>query len=272
MPNPSSYLAEPFVNFWQHRSLIMQLVKREVLGRYRGSFFGLLWSFVNPVLMLTVYTFVFSVVFQARWGVASSSRFEFALVLFAGLIVFNLFAECVSAAPGLILGNVNYVKKVVFPLEILPWVSLGSALFHACISLAVLLAALVLAGMQVSATTLLLPAVIAPLLLLIIGAAWLLASVGVFVRDIGQVVSMALTVLMFMSPIFYPASALPEGVRNWLFLNPLTFIIEQTRDVLIWGKLPDWPGLTAYAACELSFTWAGFFWFQKTRKGFADVI
>ncbi len=263
---------EVFSSFWRHRQLIAQMVRREVLGRYRGSFFGLLWSFVNPVLMLTVYTFVFSVVFQARWGIGTGSKFEFALVLFAGLIVFNLFAECISAAPGLILGNVNYVKKVVFPLEILPWVSLGSALFHAGISLAVLLAALVLAGTQVPATALLLPAVIAPLLLLIIGACWLLASVGVFVRDIGQVVSMALTVLMFMSPIFYPASALPEEVRNWLFLNPLTFVIEQARDVLIWGKLPDWQGLVAYAGCALLFAWAGFFWFQKTRKGFADVV
>jgi lipopolysaccharide transport system permease protein len=197
---------------------------------------------------------------------------EFALVLFAGLIVFNLFAECVSAAPNLVVSNTNYVKKVVFPLEILPWVTLGSALFHGGISLLVLVAALLFAGMPLTASAWLTPLVVAPLLLLIIGLCWLLASIGVFVRDVSQMVGMVLTVLMFMSPIFYPVSALPEGVRVWLFLNPLSFIIEQVREVLIWGHAPDWAGLGLYALCALAVAWAGFVWFQKTRKGFADVL
>ncbi len=260
------------LSLWDNLPLVRQMVKREIIGRYRGSFFGLLWSFFNPVLMLTVYTFVFSIVFKARWGQGNGDKFEFALLLFAGLIVFNLFSECVSRAPGLILSNVNYVKKVIFPLEILPWVTLGSALFHAAISLTVLLIFLAAVNPVVSWTILLLPVVVLPLLPLIMGLSWLLASIGVFVRDIGQFIGMVMTVLMFMSPIFYPASALPESVRAYLFLNPLTFIIEQARDVMIWGKLPNWNGLAIYSVIAILVAWAGLWWFEKTRKGFADVL
>jgi lipopolysaccharide transport system permease protein len=261
-----------FLSLWDNFPLVRQMVKREIVGRYRGSFLGLLWSFVNPVLMLTIYTFVFSIVFKARWGQGSGDKFEFALLLFAGLIVFNLFSECVSRAPSLILGNVNYVKKVIFPLEILPWVALGSALFHAGISLVVLLVFLAVVSPTVSWIILLLPVVMLPLLPLIMGLSWLLASIGVFVRDIGQFVGMVMTVLMFMSPIFYPASALPESIRDYLFINPLTFIIEQARDVMMWGKLPNWSGLAIYSGISMLVAWAGLLWFQKTRKGFADVL
>jgi lipopolysaccharide transport system permease protein len=267
MPGLLSLFIAPF----EHSGLVKQLVRREILGRYRGSFLGLLWSFVTPVLMLTVYTFVFGMIFRSRWTADGESRFEFALVLFAGLIVFNLFSECVTRAPGLVLANVNYVKKVIFPLEILPWVVLGSALFHAAISLLVLAGALALTQ-GLHPTILLLPLVLAPLLLLILGLSWLLAALGVFVRDIGQFINLAMTALLFLSPIFYPASALPESVRDWLFLNPLTFMIEQTRAVLIWGKWPDWGGLGLYALLMLPVAWLGFAWFQRTRKGFADVL
>ncbi|MDP1558546.1 MAG: ABC transporter permease [Nitrosomonas sp.] len=250
------------------------MVKREVIGRYRGSFLGLLWSFVTPLLMLAIYTFVFGVVFQVRLEQASlnDNKFEFALLLFAGLIIFNLFSECISRAPGLILANVNYVKKIIFPLEILPWVILGAAVFHAAISLLVLLIFLLAIGQTISWTIICLPVVILPLLLLTMGLSWLLASLGVFVRDIGQFIGLALTMLLFMSPIFYPASALPEGVRDYLFLNPLTFIIEQTRAVILFGRLPDWGGLAIYYAVGLLVAWAGLAWFEKTRKGFADVL
>ena len=248
------------------------MVKREIIGRYRGSVLGVLWSFVNPVLMLAIYTFVFSLVFKARWGQGSDDKYEFALVLFAGLIVYNLFAECISRAPGLILANVNYVKKVIFPLEILPWVALGSALFHAAISITVLLVFLVVLGHSLTWAALLLPIVVLPLLLVIMGLSWLLAALGVFIRDVGQFIGMVLTVLLFMSPVFYPASALPEAVRFYLLLNPLTFIIEQTREILIWGHLPNWNGLAIYSGVALLIAWAGLFCFEKTRKGFADVL
>ncbi len=271
-----SVLFDIFLSAWQHYPLILQMIKREVIGRYRGSFLGLLWSFVNPILMLTVYTFVFSVVFKVRLnqdsGDHGDNQFAFALLLFAGLIVFNLFSECISRAPGLILTNVNYVKKIIFPLEILPWVTLGSAIFHAGISLLVLLVFLLTIGHNIYWTLFCLPLIVLPLLLLIMGLSWLLASIGVFVRDINQFIGLILTTLLFMSPIFYPATALPESIRSYLFLNPLTFIIEQTRAVILFGKLPDWDGLVVYYAVAILVAWAGLFWFKKTRKGFADVL
>lgn len=265
-------LVEMFASLWRNRELIKASAKREVLGRYRGSFLGLLWSFFNPLFMLAVYTFVFSVVFKARWDADSDSKTEFALVLFAGLIVFNLFGECMNRVPGLILSNPNYVKKVVFPLEILPVVTLLSALFHGVISLGVwLLAYLVFFGLP-HVTVLYLPLVILPFLLFVIGLSWVLASLGVFLRDVSQVIGVMTTVLLFLSPIFYPATALPEAFRQWLYLNPLTPVIEQTRDVLYWGKSPDFALLGIYWLASVIIAWVGFAWFQKTRKGFADVL
>ena len=233
---------------------------------------GLTWSFFNPILMLVIYTFVFSVVFKARWSAESTSKTEFAIVLFAGLIVHGLFAECVNRAPALILSNVNYVKKIVFPLEILPWVSLASALFHAGVSLAVLLIFFLLIHLSLNWTIIFLPVLIMPLALLIMGVSWFLASIGVFIRDVGQMIGIVTTILLFLSPVFYPVSALPENLRPLLHLNPLTFIIEQVRLVLIWGKVPNWIGLVIYLACSMLVVSTGFFWFQKTRKGFADVL
>jgi lipopolysaccharide transport system permease protein len=263
---------EMFASLWRHRDLIRASAKREVLGRYRGSVLGLLWSFFNPVLMLTVYTFVFSVVFKARWNSDSESKTEFALVLFAGLIVFNLFGECVNRAPGLILSNPNYVKKVVFPLEILPFVGLLSALFHAAISLGVwLLAYLILFGLP-HATVLYLPLIVLPFVLFIMGVSWALASLGVYLRDVGQIIGVITSVLMYMSPIFYPATALPDDYRHLLYLNPLTPIIEQARAVLYFGQTPDFAMLAFYWFASIIIAWLGFVWFQKTRKGFADVL
>jgi len=257
---------------WKNRQLVFQMIRREVTGRYKGSMLGLLWSFLNPVLMLCVYTFVFSVVFQARWSDGSDSKTEFALVLFSGLIVFNLFAECINRAPGLILSNVNYVKKVVFPLEILPVIALGSALFHMLVSLGVwLIAYCILIGIP-HLTLLLVPFILLPLLLLILGLSWGLASLGVYLRDTSQITGILTTVLMFLSPIFYPVSALPEKFRAVLQLNPLAPIIEQTRNVLIQGTAPCMTSLLSSILGSALFAWLGFVWFQKTRKGFADVL
>jgi lipopolysaccharide transport system permease protein len=259
-------------SLWRNRSLVVALTKREVVGRYRGSFMGILWSFFNPVFMLTVYTFVFSVVFKARWSGGSESRTEFALVLFAGMIVFALFSECVNRAPGLILANVNYVKKVVFPLEILPFVSLGAAAFHLLVSVAVwLIFYLIFFGMP-HPTVVLLPVVLLPLVLFTLGVSWMLASLGVYLRDVGQIVGVFTTALLFLSPIFYPVTALPAEYQTLLHLNPLTPVIEQTRQVLVWGKLPDFGFWAAAMVAGATVTWLGFAWFQRTRKGFADVL
>lgn len=259
-------------SLWRNRSLIKASIRREVLGRYRGSVMGVFWSFINPLFMLIVYTFVFSVVFKARWSGGGDSKAEFALVLFAGLLVFNLFSECINLAPGLIVSNQNYVKKVVFPLEILPWISLGAALFHGAVSLGVwLVAYLVFIGIP-HATALYLPLILIPFFFLIMGLSWALASLGVYLRDVGQLIGILTTVLMFLSPIFYPVSSLPEGYRTLLYLNPIAPIIEQVRDVLFWGKMPDFTLLGIYFVITSIIAWFGFVWFQKTRKGFADVL
>lgn len=273
MQNFSASPREMAASFWRNRQLIRNLVQREVVGRYKGSMLGIFWSLATPIFMLAVYTFVFSVVFKARWGAGGSdSKTEFALVLFAGLMVFNLFSECIGRAPGLILANVNYVKKVVFPLEVLPWVSMGSALFHFAISLGVwLVAYLVLFGVP-HWHVLLLPLVVVPLVMFVMGLSWALSSLGVYLRDVGQIIGLVVTVLMFLTPIFYPASSLPLAYQPLMFLNPLTPPVEMARDLLYWGKLPDLMLLALYVAGSLVCAVMGFAWFQKTRKGFADVL
>jgi lipopolysaccharide transport system permease protein len=262
-----------FASLWRNRQLIWQMTRREVVGRYRGSVMGLAWSFFNPVLMLIVYTFVFSVVFKARWNVSGDeSKTDFAIILFTGMIVFNLFAEIVNRAPGLIIYNVNYVKKVVFPLEILSWVALGSVLFHSLVSLFVLLLAQFILNQSLPWTIVLFPLVLLPLIFASLGAAWFLAAIGVFVRDVGQITGVITTILMFLSAVFYPLSALPERYQNLLKLNPLVLIITESRNVLIYGSLPDWPWLGLALLMGLAIAFTGFWWFQKTRKGFADVL
>lgn len=259
-------------SLWRNRSLVAILTAREIVGRYKGSVLGIFWSFFHPLFMLSVYTFVFSVVFKARWGGGTGTNSEFALILFAGLIVFNLFAECFTRAPNLILSNVNFVKKVVFPLEILPWAVLGTAVFHAAVSVAVWLAAYCLLYGTPHATVLCLPLVLFPLCLLAVGCAWILSSLGVYLRDVSQIVGVLNTVLMFVSAVFYPLSALPEPYRKLLLLNPLIPAIEQARNVLFWGVPPDWSLLGVQYAVATGIAWLGFAWFQKTRKGFADVL
>jgi lipopolysaccharide transport system permease protein len=260
-------------SLWRNRRLILQMVRREVVGRYKGSALGLAWSFFNPLFMLAVYTFVFSEVFKMRWGAgADDSKIQFAVVLFVGIIVHGLFAEVLIRAPHVILANVNFVKRVVFPIETLPAVAVGTALFHTGVSLVVLLAAFTLFHGYVYWTVVLAPVVLFPLVVLTLGVAWMFAALGVYLRDVGQTTGIITTALLFLSPVFYPLSSLPEPFRPWLLANPLTFMIEQARNVLIWGTLPNWPGLALYTMVALIFCWLGFVWFQKTRSGFADVL
>jgi lipopolysaccharide transport system permease protein len=256
----------------RHRVLFWQLLKREVVGRYRGSMLGLLWSFFNPLIMLAVYTFVFSVVFRARWGQESAGDLDFALLLFAGMIVHGFFAECISRAPTLILNNAVYVKKVIFPLDVLPWVTTGSALLHAVIGVAVLLAAVFLFQGRISWSAAYWPIIMLPLFVLTLGVCFVLASLGVYLRDVAQVTGFLSTVLLFFSPVFYPMSALPEAWRVLFLLNPLTFVIEQCRMVLLFGQAPDWAGLGLYGLIAGVIGWLGFVWFHKTRRGFVDVL
>ena len=244
----------------RHRTLILQMARREIVARYRGSVMGVFWSLLNPLLMLVVYTFVFSVVFKARWHTgAQQSHTDFAIILFVGVIVHTLFSEVAGRAPSLILGNPSYVKRVVFPLEILPVVSLLSALFQAGVSMAVLLVALLIMEGGIPLT--------APLIVVV----WL-AALGVYVRDIAQAIGVVLTIMLFVSPAFFSIEAIPEAMRPWVKLNPLTLPMVQSRDVLIWGNQPDWTEWGMFTAGMALFAWLGFVWFQSIRKGFADVL
>jgi lipopolysaccharide transport system permease protein len=268
LANPFS----PFLCAWQYRRLIARLAKREIDARYRGSVLGALWAFVVPLMMLGVYTFVFSMVFQIRWDMPTEGQGAFALLLFSGLIIFNLFAECVTRASSLMLENVSYIKKVVFPLEIMPWVSMHVALFNAAVSFVILLVFYLVVHGLPPATILLLPVVVLPLVVLILGLVWFFASVGVFLRDVQPFVGVVTTMMMFLSPIFYPLSAIPETYQSLIHMNPLTFVLNASKAVLFWGQTPQWLDWVLYVLCAWGVGWMGFVWFQKTRKGFADVV
>jgi lipopolysaccharide transport system permease protein len=216
---------------------------------------------------------VFSSIFQARWGAdTQTSTIEFALILFSGLLLFNLFADCISRAPSLVIRNANFVKKVIFPLEILPVVDIAVATFHWTLGLLVwILFYVIFVGLP-HITVLWLPVVIMPVLLNILGIAWFIASLGVYLRDVSQIIGVIVSALMFLSPVFYPLSAIPEQYRNFLFLNPLTLPIEQIRGLMYWGSSPDLLPMVSYSLVALLVCFAGRYWFERMRRGFADVL
>ncbi|MCI0418227.1 MAG: ABC transporter permease [Acidobacteria bacterium] len=260
-------------DLWQYRDLILQFTVREIEGRYKGSSLGLFWSFAQPLLLLATYTLVFGVIFRSRWSGANPEDLrESALIIFCGLIAFNIFGECVNRAAGLIVEVPNYVKKVVFPLEVLPVSVLGSALFHALVSLTVLSAGVLLTRQRFSVTLTLLPIVILPLVFLSLGLTWFLAGLGVFLRDIRHLVSLAVQILFFMTPIFYSLDVVPQSLRPWIRINPLTSAVNNFRRVVLWGTTPEWAELTAWLLASGAVLLLGYAWFMKTKKGFADVI
>lgn len=257
---------------WQQRELLLQLLRRDIHGRYRGSLLGLLWSFGHPVFMLVIYTMILQGVFDLRWEAAGDGEADFALFLFAGLIVHSLFSDCLIRAPSIIVQNPNFVTKVRFPLEILAWQVLGSALFHAAVSIVVLMLFQLLVGNGLRVTGLLLPIVLLPAALLLLALVWLLSALGVFVRDIAQGMTLLSSALLFLSPIFYPLSAVPEAYRGLLMLNPLTLIVESLRDVMLLGVAPDWLALTVYALLALLSAVLGLWVFNRLRPYFSEVI
>src|SRR3990172_283241 len=269
-----------------HRDLVRQFTVREILGRYRGSHLGVAWSFLTPLLMLVVYTIVFGTIFRRSWsplpgapaqpappGDAWAGHLEFALTVFCGLLVFNVFSECVSKAPNLVVHQPNYVKKVVFPLEILPVVALGSSLAHAVVGLGLLVAGLALfQPSSFSLAMLWFPLVLVPLAMLCLGFGWILASLGVFVRDIEHPVGVAVTMLFFLSAIFYSPHDIPESLRWLVWANPLALVIEDARRTLLWGRPPDWELLAVSSAASAFLMQLGFVWFMKSRRWFSDVL
>ena len=256
-----------------NRSLLWQFVKRSVSARYRGSMLGIFWSFIQPMMMLCVYTFVFSVVFRSRWGTdIGSGRGSFAIILFCGLALFNLFSEAVTLNSGIIVSNTNLVKKVIFPLEILPLSQTLATFAVGMVWFLLLFLGTVFVFGKLSFTMLLLPLVLIPLFLFTLGVSFFTASLGVYVRDTSYAVGVVLQILFFLTPIFYPVSAIPERFRWPILLNPLTILIEEARKVFLYGELPDWRFLGAAFLISLLVLHLGFLWFHKTKKGFADVL
>lgn len=256
---------------WRHRALVAELAKREFTGRYRGSFGGLAWSFAQPLFLLAVYTVAFGVILRMRWGFAGDTG-DYALMVFAGLVVFNAFAECLNSAPSLIAGNPNYVKKIVFPLEVLPWVTALTAIVHALIGVAVWLAGYALLHGTPKPTAVLFPMVFVALFPLLLGLGWLLSALGVVVRDIGQLTGLLAHAMLFLTPIFYGIDAVPPLLQNVLLANPLTFVVEQLRLVLYVGQVPSLRGLAVYFAMSSLFAWLALAVFRRLRPRFADLV
>jgi len=271
-PSIWSLALAPFSALTRYRSITFELAKRDVLGRYRGSSFGLLWSLISPFLMLSVYTFAFGFVMKAKWPQVAGGEHHFSIILFIGLIIHGVFSECLTRAPSLVTGNPSFVKRVVFPLEILPWPPVYSALFHAGMNLLVfILLRLIMEG-TFDWTIVLIPVVLVPLVTITLGVSWIFAALGVYLRDISQITGVLSTAMLFISSAMIPVQQLPAPYQTLFRLNPLTFLIDQARAVALWGQMPDWIGLGAYSLGGLVLMYVGYGWFMATKKGFADVL
>ena len=257
-----------------NRDLVLVLTRREIAGRYRGSVLGHLWALANPLLLLGVYTLVFGVVLPARWPTApdEGGMTAFALRLLTGLLLHGFLAESLARAPTLVVSQPNYVTKVVFPLEALGWVNMLTAAFHAAIGIALLVLVNAVWGTGLGVAQLALPLIVLPLAFVVLGLVWVLAALGVYVRDLAQGIGPVLTVLMFLGPVFYPRSAMPAAVQGWLLLNPVTVPVEQARRVLFEHAWPDWGMLGGYALVSIVLFVAGRYVFHLLRNGFADVL
>ena len=261
-----------FGSFWTHRALIARLAAREISQRFKGSILGLGWAVLTPLLTAAVFTFVFSGVFQMRWSGRSGSPYDFALMLLVGLMIHGLFAEAISRAPSLIIGNASYVTKVVFPLEILPVVVAVASLVNAGITAAILLVGNLLVNGTVQWTSLFFPIVLAPFVIFVTALVMLAAACGVFLRDLAQVTGLVITMALFLTPVFYPLDAVPAAFQFYMRLNPLTSIVEQSRSVLLLGIMPNFVSLALYGACALLCLAFSFWVFRRLRGGFADVL
>lgn len=265
-------LLSPFAALARHRALILELTRREVDGRYRGASLGMLWALVSPFLMLCIYAIAFGTVLGGRWPEVRATDTPFSIVLFAGMIPYFVLAECMVRSTELVIANPSYVKRVVFPLEILPWPMIFSALFHCLMNVIVFLAMRMAMEHRFEWTVLYMPAVILPIALVGLGVAWFISSLSVYVRDLRQMMGLASMAILFLSSVMIPLATVPQKYKAIFMLNPLSFIAEQSRAVLIWGQAPDWAGLGWHVAAALAFLYAGYAWFLSTKRGFADVL
>lgn len=257
---------------YKNSYLLKQLVKKDIKQRYQGSVLGILWSFIVPILMLIIYTFIFSEVFQAKWDIDTSDKYQFALVLFCGLCVFNLVGEVMNRSTVLIASNTNYVKKVIFPLEIFPVVITLSSLFTCLISFVILIVAKLILYHNVSSTLYLIIPMFVPLIILAVGLGLFISAVSVYLKDVGNAISVIVTVLMYLSPVFFPLSAVPESFRGVCEVNPMTYIIENFRNVVLYGEMINWKYYGISCLVALAFYFIGKVVFMRAKEGFADVL
>ena len=268
LPSSLLYLTK---SVWQHRHLLRQLILRDVVSRYRGSLVGILWSLLLPCIMLGVYVFVFGYVFAPARAMGQAITPDFTLSLFTGMLLHGLVAECLARAPSAILAQPSYVKKVVFPIELLPLTIVGTAVVQFLMGSGVLLVALA-ATQGLPLTAILWPLTWLPLVALAAGLSFALSALTVYLRDLAQITGFIATVLLFLSPVFYPLSSVSADLRHWMLINPLTIPIEAARDLLIQGRLPDWITLGWHSMASLAALGVGWWIFQRTRRGFSDVI
>ncbi len=267
--NPIRFVAD----LWPRWSLVRELARRRIQNQYRASLLGRFWAFATPMATLAVYTFAFSVVLKARWGGnPDETRLDYALTLFTGLMLFDLFTGCVGQASLIIVGHANFVKKVVFPLEILPIVLLFETLFNLVVSSLILIVALAIVNQGLPMTGLLFPLALVPLIMLTMGISWFLSSLGVFMRDVQQGVTIFTRLLFFLTPIFYPLSLVPEKLQSAIKMNPLTVIVDMARRTLVWGEMPSWTEFGAVTAFSFVVMILGYAWFMQTKHGFADIL
>ncbi len=262
----------PVAQLIDKRGLIYSLSRQKIVSRYRGSIIGPAWALLAPAMHLAIYTLVFGVIFKPRWATESTETTEYALLLYLGLCVFWFLSECISEAPGLIREHSNFVKKVVFPLEVLVWESVARAVFHLCLRLVVYLVAYCVIEGWPPVTACLLPIVLVPLVFFTAGLSWLLSAIGVFARDVGEFVSLALTALLFLSPVFYALESVPEAFRFLMQLNPLTEPVGELRDIAYFGRWLDPRSWLVSLGASYAVAWVGYAFFRRIRGGFADVL
>lgn len=265
-------IIKPFSLFFYNRDLIFSMTKKDVIGRYKGSVLGIFWSFFTPLFMLGLYTFFFRFVFQSKWPDVGDTTADYAVMLFAGLVVHAMAADMIGRSAGSIIGNANLVKKVVFPIAVLPWITLLSSLFHMFVSMIVLILFFLLSGGTLQWTLLLLPVVLIPLAVLFMGVSWFFAALGVYLRDIEQIMGTLITFLLFTSTVFFSLEHAPQAIKPLLLLNPITQIINDLRNILVYGFLPDFVALGIYSLVAVIIFYSGFAFFNKVKKGFSDVL
>ncbi|EEW11828.1 ABC-transporter permease [Vibrio mimicus SX-4] len=258
--------------FLDNKTLLKQLMIRDFTSRYKSGALGLAWAMINPLLMLGLYSFVFVAVFKMRWGVNDTSGHNFVLLLFTGILVHGLFSEFVVRAPNLITSNPSYVKKVVFPLELIPLTPILGAIVNFCLGLTLVLIMQFWINEEFSLYVLLIPIIILPFIILLIGVSYIFSSLGVYFRDLSQISGLISTIAIFASPVLFPMENVPDAYRNLLYLNPITLVVEQLREVIVLGQLPNLVNLTIYSGISIAILIVGIFWFKIVKKGFSDVL